>query len=205
MFRPVTLALCLAASPALATPEYVLPTLFDVSEVASGDVLNIRARPDAAAPVIGSLAPDATRIEVVAESDDGRWGLVNTGEGSGWVSMRFLNYRTDVWNTDELPARFACHGTEPFWSVTRKGDALEWATPESSMTYPRYEAHGGAWFRDPARMIVGWSGGQKITIAAMPAQCSDGMSDRAYGLRALVLREGQGASESYTGCCSVAP
>ena len=52
----------LAAGPAAATPEYILPTLFDVQDVAKGDVLNIREAPDARAPIIGELAPDATGI-----------------------------------------------------------------------------------------------------------------------------------------------
>ncbi|MFD2813860.1 SH3 domain-containing protein [Paracoccus aerius] len=79
MFR-TALALTLAlAGPALATQEYILPTLFDVTGVASDDVLNIRAEPNAKAAIIGTLAPDAFRIEVVEERQG--WARVNTGEG----------------------------------------------------------------------------------------------------------------------------
>ena len=62
MLRRLFLMAMLAAGPAAATPEYILPTLFDVQDVAKGDVLNIREAPDARAPIIGELAPDATGI-----------------------------------------------------------------------------------------------------------------------------------------------
>ena len=71
----LALCLCFAAGPALATPEYVLPTLFDVSGVSAGDRLNIRDRPSASGAVIGTLAPDATGVEVVAERNG--WAMVN--------------------------------------------------------------------------------------------------------------------------------
>ena len=48
--KGLVLGLFLAvASPAIATPEYILPTLFDVTGVAANDVLNIRAAPSASA------------------------------------------------------------------------------------------------------------------------------------------------------------
>lgn len=114
--RPTALLLLLIlAAPAHATQEYILPTLFDVTGVAADDVLNIRQLPDADAPIIGTLSPDAKGIEVV--EDTGGWGRVNSGEGSGWVSMRYMAYRTDVWHEGALPDGFSCFGTEPFWSL----------------------------------------------------------------------------------------
>ena len=41
MLKRALLMAMLAAGPAAASPEYILPTLFDVEGVASGDVLNI--------------------------------------------------------------------------------------------------------------------------------------------------------------------
>ena len=110
------LVLTLALSgPALATQEYILPTLFDVARVAADDVLNIRAEPDASAPIIGTLAFDATHVEVVEQRAG--WSRVNTGEGSGWVSDRYLDYRVDVWQDGALPA--AVHGAPPLRSGQR--------------------------------------------------------------------------------------
>jgi hypothetical protein len=39
--------------------------------------------------IVGAFAPTETGIEVIALSEDGGWGRVNTGEQAGWTSMRF--------------------------------------------------------------------------------------------------------------------
>ena len=99
------------AGPVAATQEYILPTLFDVTDVADDDVLNIRTRPSAGAEILGSLAPDARGVEVVAHDASGRWAQINTGEHSGWVALRYLAYRTDVWEPGALPEALRCIGT----------------------------------------------------------------------------------------------
>lgn len=198
--RPaIALALTLAfATPALATPEYVLPTLFDVTGVAADDVLNIRERPDAKSPIIGKLAPDATRVEVVGERNG--WMQVNTAERSGWVNGRYLNYRVDVWEAGTLPAGLQCLGTEPFWSLTAQGDALVLATPEGESRMALRKVLDTGWFRDPRRAVVG----DGITAVVTPAQCSDGMSDRAYGLEATVILGAGTGAQMLNGCCRLA-
>ena len=72
--------LMLAFFPLAALAE-VYPALHDVTGVASDDVLNIRESPDAGSAIVGSLAPDATGVEVVAVT--GGWAVVNTSEASG--------------------------------------------------------------------------------------------------------------------------
>lgn len=195
--RPaLALALTLAfASPALATPEYVLPTLFDVAGVAADDVLNIRERPDAKSPIIGTLAPDATHVEVVGERNG--WMQVNTAERSGWVNGRYLNYRVDVWEAGKLPAGLRCLGTEPFWSLTPEGGELVLSTPEGDSRMALRKVLDTGWFRDPRRALVG----DGVTAVIAPAQCSDGMSDLAYGLQATVILGAGEAAQMLTGCC----
>ncbi|WP_111557944.1 SH3 domain-containing protein [Paracoccus sediminilitoris] len=193
------LALMLSATPALATQEYILPTLFDVTRVAPDDVLNIRADPNGSAPIIGTLAPEATRVEVVEERRG--WGRVNTGEGSGWVSMQFMHYRTDVWEENALPAGWQCFGTEPFWTVIPQGDQLVTAMPglPDDMRPLRAVLSTGV-FRDPTRAVTA----PGMTLTTTPQICSDGMSDRLFGLQALVVIDG----DSHTllrGCCSIHP
>ena len=200
MFR-TALALILAlAGPALATQEYILPTLFDVAGVAANDVLNIRAEPDAGASVIGTLAPDATGIEVVEERRG--WGRVNTAESSGWVSMRFLTYRTDVWEPGELPAGFRCLGTEPFWDAKREAGNLVLRSPEDQAgdARPVQGVLDTGVFRDPSRVVVA----QDMTLFAHPQVCSDGMSDRLYGLSATLVLHGN-QPRMLSGCCSIQP
>lgn len=198
--RPaLAIALTLAlALPAHATPEYVLPTLFDVTGVAADDVLNIRERPDAKAPIIGRLAPDATRVEVVAER--GGWMQVNAGERSGWVNGRYMNYRVDVWEAGRLPEGLRCLGTEPFWSLTPQGGEVVLATPEAESRMALHKVLDSGWFRDPRRALVG----DGVTAVVTPAQCGDGMSDRAYGLQATVILGTGASAQMLSGCCTLA-
>ena len=198
--RPIILALALLlASPALATQEYILPTLFDVTGVAADDVLNVRADPSAKAPIIGTLAPDQTHIEVVEERSG--WGRVNTGEGSGWVSMRYMAYRTDVWEGGKLPASFACHGTEPFWGLrVQQGQAVLDRPDMDASPRALQAVLGGDIFRDPTRAVLA----QGLVASVVPQICSDGMSDRLFGLRASVVLTGD-QPRLLQGCCSIQP
>lgn len=205
MLKRMILAALLLASPASATQEYILPTLFDVQDVAAGDVLNIREAPDAKAPIIGTLAPDATGIEVVGTDRSGQWGQVNTGERAGWVSMRFLAYRTDVWQPEQLPAGLTCGGTEPFWSFAEKDGGLLWSTPEGDTVYPTLRVLDTGVFRSPRRGVIAEGvDGQLLTATITAAQCSDGMSDMVYGLETMLVLQGEGAAQLYTGCCRIA-
>lgn len=199
MFRTLALSFALAG-PAAATPEYILPTLFDVSGVAANDSLNIRAEPTVSAPIIGTLAPDATRIEIVEER--GTWGRVNTGEGTGWVSLRFMAYRTDVWQPGALPAAFRCLGTEPFWDAKVEGGDLVLRTPEDQTgdRRPVQAVLDSGLFRDPARVVVA----RDMTLFSHPQICSDGMSDRLFGLSAVLVIHGD-QPRMLSGCCTIQP
>lgn len=200
MFR-TTLALTLAlATPAMATQEYILPTLFDVSGVAADDVLNIRAEPNASSAIIGTLAADASRIEVVEERRG--WARVNAGEGSGWVSARYLSYRTDVWQPGELPAGFRCLGTEPFWDAKVEEGDLILRTPEDQAgdRSPVQAVLDTGVFRDPARVTVA----RDMTLFSQPQICSDGMSDRLFGLSATLVLHGD-QPRMLSGCCTIKP
>lgn len=195
------LALTLAlAGPAFATQEYILPTLFDVSGVASDDVLNIRAEPNAKAAIIGTLAPDAQRIEVVEERRG--WARVNTGEASGWVSARYLAYRVDVWEPGELPPAFRCLGTEPFWDAKVEGGELVLRRPEDQAGDRQavQAVLDRGVFRDPSRVVVA----RDMTLFAHPQICSDGMSDRLFGLSATLVMHGDQPS-LLSGCCTIQP
>ena len=195
--------LAVLAAPAEATQEYILPTLFDVTGVTPNDVLNVRARPSADAEIVGTLAPDATRIEVVAHGPNGRWGRVNVDGRSGWVSMRYLAYRTDVWVEGEVPAGLRCLGTEPFWSLDPDGERLVYETPEDERAFSLDAVLSAGTFRSPKRALTGSDGGTRVVATILPAQCSDGMSDRVYGLDATVVFVGEGAPRMLGGCCTL--
>jgi uncharacterized membrane protein len=55
------------------------------------------------------------------------------------------------------------------------------------------------WFRDPRRAVVA----DGLTAVIAPAACSDGMSDRAYGLEATVILGGGAQARMLTGCCAL--
>jgi uncharacterized membrane protein len=197
------LAFLMLLAPAAAAEP--LPWLYDVARVAADDVLNVRDAPDAAAPVIGTLAPDARGIEVVAGDATGGWGQINTGERAGWVALRYLDPEAGVWQPGGLPAGLACSGTEPFWSL-RPGDGQAvFATPEGGdRTFELAAALDRGIEDDPRRALVAVRSGTRLTAAITPASCSDGMSDRAYGLEILLILEDAGPARLLNGCCSIA-
>lgn len=189
------LVLALSALPAPAA-EAVLPGLADVTGVAADDVLNIRARPGTRAAIIGSFPPDATGIEVV-EARDG-WLRVALPEGSGWISARHARLRPHLWQSDAVPPGLSCHGTEPFWGLALDGDTARFATPETASRHGGLrilapEGHAAS----PHRALV--AEGLVAIIAPAPALCSDGMSDRPFGLEVGVVVDGR----HLRGCCSI--
>lgn len=197
------LALALLAGPALAAQDAQLPTLSDVTGVAANDRLNIRERPDAGASVIGTLPPDAKGVEVVAQRNG--WAQINTGERAGWVNARFLTYRSDVWTSGQLPATLSCLGNEPFWSLRQVGETMVYETPEGARQMDRRVVLDQG-FPSPVRGVIAGDAQGRLTLAMQPAQCSDGMSDRVYGLSALLIFDGAGqASRMQSGCCRISP
>jgi uncharacterized membrane protein len=203
--RPLkTTALLLALAPAAAA-EPALPFLAEVVGVAAGDVLNVREGPDVSAPAVGALAPDAAGVEVVGLDPTGRWGLVNAGERAGWAAMRHLGPAPDVWVPGQLPPSLACFGTEPFWSLRSGAGGATFATPDAGERALALTAVDSGIAGDPRRALVAEAGGLRLAATIAPVRCSDGMSDRAYGLELLGILEEAGAPRLLAGCCSIAP
>jgi uncharacterized membrane protein len=196
-------ALLLALAPAAAA-EPALPTLADVVGVAPGDVLNVREHPDASAPIIGTLAPDTAGVEVVDLDSTGRWARVNAGERAGWAAMRYLQAESNLWIPGALPPGLVCLGTEPFWSLRPDSHRVIYSTPEAERALPLGAALDTGLPGDPRRVLIAVDGEGRLTATIAPKTCSDGMSDRAYGLGVAVVLEGPGAPELRTGCCSIA-
>lgn len=196
MMRFLLLFLVLALP--LRAEEY--PALFAVTGVAADDVLNIRSRPDASSPIIGALAPRGTGVEVLGTS--GNWALVNTAEGSGYASLRFLRREPGPdWNALQTP--LTCLGTEPFWSleIDPQAGLTRFSTPEDQD--PAAEPVTGLWPAEPwARSAaVGLPEGLAVLTGA---ECSDGMSDRSYGIAVDLFRSGPGGETRLSGCCLLA-
>lgn len=178
-----------------------LPALFDVRGVASNDVLNIRAEPNGSAEIYGEYFFDRKGVEVIAISDDRKWGQVVTGGENGWVSMRFLKVRDNSYG--RTPEQLACHGTEPFWSFSindlsaeleRMGEPTK-ALDISWWTGSANNAYGSIAF--------GLEGGDGPHNALLSRQmCSDGMSDADFGWSIFIINSSADNHGLLTGCCS---
>ena len=180
------------AGPAVADPY---PALFDVTGVAADDMLNIRAEPDAGSDRIGALDPDATGVEVIREQTG--WGRVNVGEGAGWVSMRYLVAQPG--GDYALTQRLDCFGTEPFWSLDiLQGQSATLSTPDGQTALPAGLLQTARGRTD--RFIVGLGADHVAVIGRMA--CSDGMSDREFGLE-IGLIGASGELTLHAGCCAL--
>lgn len=200
MLRGLVVAVALAAPVAAQD----LPALHRVTGVAANDVLNVRAQPNAQAPIIGDFGPQAQGVEVTALSPDGRWARVNAGEGAGWSAARFLTPQGDPgWQTGLVP--LSCYGTEPFWN-------LALFLPGSQAEFTGLDTGGFNLVTDagalpstpfPRTLAVPFSGARQGMAVIRSATCSDGMSDRLFGLEVQVYWRGQVTGLS--GCCSLSP
>lgn len=204
--KHLALLLCLLF-PGIAAAQ-ALPALYDVIGVAADDVLNIRAAPSASASIIGGLAQTATGVEVVAFSADGKWAQVNTHEASGWSSLRFLRPqgRPDWF---ALRSDLRCFGTEPFWSfyLDAAQETVHLNTPDEEGPEQDILSHwlGSRW-QPVAAMQFASDGGDGMAVLRAQA-CSDGMSDRAFGLTLdlFLQKSSTGPAASLHGCCSLMP
>ncbi len=197
--RHLIIAAALLAATGVSAQD--LPGFYDVSGVAADDLLNVRAAPAADAEILDTLAPTATDVQVSALNDAGTWGRVVTGEGVGWVSMSFLAAAAE--GTLPQVAGLRCFGTEPFWSYeARQEDSATWQTPDSSATLLAGPIETASGMTRPFSVVAGADDLQAVLVASPEAECSDGMSDRLYGLSAVLVMTGR-ITGTYGGCCEL--
>jgi uncharacterized membrane protein len=201
--RSGALAALLTAAGLPAAAQDGFPAIY---RVAGGDALRVHAEPDEMSASLGELLPGAAGIEVVAQSQDGHWGLVNLGEGAGWVAMPFLE-REGHPSWRSLRGNVACYGTEPFWNLDFAGDGASavLSDPDAIETrLPVAATAGTAGFPGPPLGIALGEAGDGGFAVIRPEVCSDGMSDRAFGLAIDLFRRVEDGLRGYSGCCTVA-
>lgn len=191
------LALLLALGLPAGMAAEGLPALHDVTGVATDDVLHIRARPDASAPVLGALASDATGVEVVGTDQTGRWGQVNLAGETGWAALHYLA-RQPGQEEGTFPPVASCFGTEPFWTLRLKDGAATWVEPGREIAGRIVARLASSSPRDRYGLVAEMEGTRLSGVIA-PRACSDGMSDRAWGLAFDALY----GDAVLSGCCSL--
>ncbi|MTH76609.1 SH3 domain-containing protein [Paracoccus aestuariivivens] len=186
-------------------PEF-LPNLYDVTVVETWDTLNVRETPDGQAKVIATLPATAKGVELIARDATGKWGKVNAGEQTGWVAMRFLKPEQGVWQAASLPQSLHCSGTEPFWSLKASKSGITFSEPDQAERQLELRKVMDRGIEgEPTRGLIAGDDKGRVTAFVRPAQCSDGMSDRAFGLAVSVILDGaEMPSRMLTGCCSIA-
>jgi uncharacterized membrane protein len=205
MQTALALLLVLLASTANAQMnEY--PALYDVAGIAADDVLQMRSAPDAGADSVGSLAANATGVEVVGLSEDGMWVELSRDEAAGWVAVKFL-VPQDGGAWFDLNTPIYCLGTEPFWRIdidplAKMGTYNALDGVDQPLVIGAMWSNQGAWATTAAVRFD-----DQNAMAVMHGEaCSDGMSERAYGISIdLVVTEAEAGNIAWSGCCSITP
>jgi len=204
--KPLFIAIALLLAPLAANAQRViLPDVFAVTGVASNDTLNVRQAPTGSSADIGDLYPNQL-IEVIALSDDGKWGHIVWEEGNGWIAMRFLRPAPlPRLPNSEMPMGIRCAGTEPFWAATIEANRTFVFTDYSSATQaPRTRPISQATTAIGMQPYSFAFTAGEFTGLLERAQCSDGMSDRTYGWQLRIINLSPAGLELRSGCCQAA-
>lgn len=183
---------------ALATE---FPALGSVVGVATNDSLNIRAQPSARSEIRGAYSWNRRDIEIVAVSQNGRWGQVNHEEGTGWVSLRYVSLTQDA---SSLPSALFCFGTEPFWNAKIEPNKLTFSsieTPKTSETMSDWLPSANLTGKMAMLGTAGHPAASGVVVTRQ--MCSDGMSDRAYGYSIDLMKRTSEQQFLVSGCCSL--
>jgi len=96
-----------------------------------------------------------------------------------------------------LPRPLFCRGTEPFWALEVTAEGATFSTPERGEVPLRPHGEVAGFTGGVAAFDAG---GETLDLTVVRQACSDGMSDRPYGLTAMVWNRGGTFLE---GCCAL--
>jgi uncharacterized membrane protein len=116
--------------------------------------------------------------------------------------MRYLERQVpDLWVQGRLPMR--CMGTEPFWTMVffLPTNRSEFIAPDDSFEV-RTDAPYLPSTAHPPTLALAFDGARQGFAVIRQGICSDGMSDRIYGLESQIYWRGDAAGLS--GCCTLA-
>ncbi|MGB0798262.1 MAG: hypothetical protein ACPGRD_02960 [Planktomarina sp.] len=173
-----------------------LPALYNVSNVATNDTLNVRRAPSGSADIVVKFPHNALNVEIIKLSPNGRWGMTNVGEGTGWLSMAYLERQS---GQRGFPKLNHCYGTEPFWNLRfeRATLVLDDLGAEAHRASPLWRT-GSA----NVTNVFGF-GASDMHAVLIRETCHDGMSDREFGYRVELLQGNGPGTRMVSGCCSL--
>jgi len=197
----LTLIFCIISSATIAQNNSTSPIYFKVSGVAINDVLNARAGPSSSSEIVGSLARNASPVEVFRQRNG--WAQVTVGEQMGWVSKRFLSeIKVSNISKTTLPEGLSCGGTEPLWGLEIKGGQLNYTImDQSKRVFVIYESDKFHNLGGSTSFVLAQGSGEQLTAIVSNQICSDGMSDRIYPRRIDLLFSINGNTVGQSGCC----
>lgn len=167
---------------------------YQVHGVDPGDVLYVRERPEATAPIVGAIPPNGTGVYV--EGTEGGWSRVTYREFSGWANATYLTQGSAP--SYKLPSELTCSGTEPFWGLKLKGTTATLEGPDIRTVTARLSSPIQPSMRLDTWLLEGApKQGLRFVLLQQTGQCSDGMSDLIYPYE-VVVRTPAGL---LSGCC----
>lgn len=198
-WRIVSPSLSLIAIATMASAQN-FPLSYQVTGVDAADVLNIRANPSTNADILGTIGPYGISVEVLALSQDGKWGRVGLPEGNGWVAMRFLE-ETPAVDAYQIPRPLTCVGTEPFWSISLYPRGAEYNSPETGAVPLSVVSESVA----PQGYMISLEEGPTLrrTLIITRELCHDGMSEREFGFSNRLFVESPDGNQVVSGCCTL--
>lgn len=171
--------------------------VYAVKDVASNDVLNIRAGAGSYFRDIGDLAPDE-EIRVIGFNEDGSWAKVNWAGQEAWVSARYLELITEHTSLT-LPKSLNCGGTEPFWAAQLTSNSLSYSMLDEEEAVAPIEQAIPARGR-PDDYIIGIIAGPFSGVLKKEI-CSDGMSDLDHPWSLVLINQSANGTQVLEGCC----
>lgn len=193
------------------------PGSYGVSGVVSPDILNIRARPDAKAPVVGTIPADARGVRSTGRQrrvGSSSWRQVTYGGVEGWVNGHFLRREAAAPAAagpiaspggaappaDDL----VCFVNEPLWKIeVGKNGSASCSETCNGPSGLRVKASGPASAKDRRIRLEEPSGALFMSIEIRRTdQCAEQMSRNLYAYEIVAQRPG---GRAYRGCCNPLP
>jgi len=180
--------------------------IYDVTNVATDDELNVRATPSATAQKVGTLAFNAKAIAATGTSRQvGRatWLEIIFQGRKGWINAAYVTPARAPSSLFREP--LACSGTEPFWALQlddRSGDFDSLAEGKSVIAFHTARSAHGVPILWSLKGSTGPAHSPVFALLEETNQCSDGMSDLTYRYSIRIdIEDGP----FYAGCCNPHP